>query len=280
MFEQLQIINQRPAPFSVYTVEELWTEPYTSKQMLKYHLNEDLAMASRTRETIESTVAWMQSRFRIGSNTTIADFGCGPGLYTTRLAKAGAQVTGIDFSANSIRYAKEVAAQENLSIDYQQQNYLDFKSEQKFDLICMIMCDFCALSLQQRQHLLGIFHNHLKDDGVLFLDVYSLASYDQLQEQSMYEFKHLHGFWSAEDYYGFVNTFKYDQEKVVLDKYSIFEANRSRVIYNWLQYYSLETLTKEFAENGFKIGEALADTVGTPYSEGMAEIAVVAQRRD
>ena len=88
------------------------------------------------------------------------------------------------------------------------------------------------------------------------------------------------GFWSAEDYYGFVNTFKYDQEKVALDKYSIFEANRSRVIYNWLQYYNLETLTKEFTENGFKIGEALADTVGTPYSEGMAEIAVVALKRD
>ncbi len=90
----------------------------------------------------------------------------------------------------------------------------------------------------------------------------------------------MHDFWSAEDYYGLVRTFKYDQEKVVLDKYSIFEANRSRVIYNWLQYYSLDTLTKEFAENGFKIGEALTDTVGTPYSKGMAEIAVVAQKRD
>ena len=98
----------------------------------------------------------------------------------------------------------------------------------------------------------------------------SLASYNQRQEQSIYEFRQLHGLWSSEGDYGFVNTFKYDQGKAVLDKYSLFEANRSRVIYNWLQYYSLETLTKKFTENGFKIGEALADTVCTSYNVGMA----------
>ena len=38
-------------------------------------------------------------------------------------------------------------------------------------------------------------------------------------------------------------------------------------------------MTKEFAENDFKIGEALAGTVGTPYGEGMAEIAAMAQKR-
>ena len=40
----------------------------------------------------------------------IADFGCGPGLYAQRLARAGLNVTGIDFSANSLQYAREVAS--------------------------------------------------------------------------------------------------------------------------------------------------------------------------
>jgi hypothetical protein len=66
----------------------------------------------------------------------------------------------------------------------------------------------------------------------------------------------------------------------VLDKYSLFEADRSRVIYNWLQYYSLEVLANEFVENGFSIRETYADTAGAPYREGSAEIAVVAKRRD
>ena len=276
MFEQLQFINQRPEPFSIYTAEELWTEPYTAQQMLSYHLREDVALASRTKETIDKTVLWLQSRFDIGTATSIADFGCGPGLYTSRFAKLGAQVTGIDFSANSIQYARDTAAREQLSINYLQQNYLDFKSDQRFDLICMIMCDFCALSPGQRRQLLGVFHNHLKTGGTLFLDVYSLSSFAQRQEQASYEFRQLNGFWSAEDYYGFVNTFKYDVEKVVLDKFSLFEADRSRVIYNWLQYYSMDSLTREFAENGFSIMERYADTTGTAYHPGSPEITLLA----
>ncbi len=44
----------------------------------------------------------------------IADFGCGPGLYATRLAQRQATVTGIDFSKRSIQYAQEVATREGL----------------------------------------------------------------------------------------------------------------------------------------------------------------------
>jgi len=277
MFEQLKIINHRPEPFSTYTAEKLWTNEYTAQQMLKYHLNEEVALASRTKEVIGQTVNWLQSRFNIECGTRIADFGCGPGLYTSRFAQLGAHVTGLDFSANSIAYARTTAYKQKLSIDYQQQNYLDFNSDERFDLICMIMCDFCALSPKQRQKLFGIFRKHLKDDGKLFLDVYSLASYAQRQEQSSYELNQLHGFWSAEEYYGFINTCKYDDEKVVLDKYSIFEANRTRVIYNWLQYYSIDALREEFSTNDFTIEEAYADTAGAIYNEGSFEIAVVAK---
>ena len=46
----------------------------------------------------------------MGSNTEIADYGCGPGLYATKMAQRGAIVTGIDFSENSISYAKKLAA--------------------------------------------------------------------------------------------------------------------------------------------------------------------------
>ncbi len=92
MFTKLQNINKRPKPFSINSVAELWTNEHTAQQMLQYHLNEEVAMASRTREVIDSSVAWLQSRFKLGSDTSVADFGCGPGLYTSRFAKLGAKV--------------------------------------------------------------------------------------------------------------------------------------------------------------------------------------------
>ena len=152
------------------------------------------------------------------------DFGCGPGLYTTRLAQKLADVTGIDFSKRSIRYAREIATGEGLSIRYVNGNYLEFETGDRFDLILMIMCDFCALSPAQRRRMLKKFHMMLQPGGSVLLDVYSLSAFDKREEAAVYEFNLLNGFWSPKKYYGFLNTFKYMEEKVVLDQYTIMEG--------------------------------------------------------
>ena len=116
MFEELGKINSRPEPFEFYTADELWTDEYTSKQMLCYHLNEEVDLSSRNTTFIDRSVEWIVSNFNVTKQTKIADFGCGPGLYSTRLAKKQAAVTGIDFSKRSIEYARQVAAEEVLNI--------------------------------------------------------------------------------------------------------------------------------------------------------------------
>lgn len=276
MFKELEKINNRPRPFEFYTASELWTNEHTAEQMLQYHLNESIDVSSRRAEFIDRSVEWIVSRFGVESTTTFADFGCGPGLYAKRLAEAGAQVTGIDFSENSLKYAKEVADQEGLNIDYINENYLNVETSKRFDLIIMIMCDFCALSPKQRKTLLAKFASFLKPGGFVLLDVYSLNMFDQKEESATYELNQMNGFWSPEDYYCFVNTFKYVEEKVTLDKYTIVEASRTRVVYNWLQYFSPETLEKEFAESGFTVEKFYSDVAGTPFSPESTEFAVVA----
>lgn len=278
MFKKLKEINSRPAPFQFYTADELWTNKHTSKQMLKYHLNEQVDVSSRKKEFIEQSVKWIISKFKIDKTTEIADFGCGPGLYTTRLAERGARVTGIDFSQNSLNYAKEVAANKGLDINYVIANYLDFETTDRFDLIMMIMCDFCVLSPAQRKKMLSKFDFLLKSEGAVLLDVYSLNSFDQKEESAIYELNQLNGFWSSEDYYGFVNTFKYEKEKVTLDKYTIIEKSRKREVYNWLQYFSEDSLKNEFEENGFKIIELYSDVAGKSFSSKSTEFAIVARK--
>ncbi|HEX2967134.1 MAG TPA: methyltransferase domain-containing protein, partial [Syntrophorhabdaceae bacterium] len=221
MFEELERINERPAPFQFYTASDLWTDEHTSKQMLSFHLNEAVDVSSRNAEFIRQSVEWLVSEFEIGGGTKIADFGCGPGLYSTSLAKRGARVTGIDFSNRSIEYAMEVAVREHLEINYVVRNYLEFETEDRFDLVLMIMCDFCALSPSQRNGILNKYHKILKTGGSVILDVYSLSAFEQKREGAEYEVNQLNGFWSPNKYYGFLNTFKYDEEKVTLDKYTV-----------------------------------------------------------
>jgi SAM-dependent methyltransferase len=277
MYKQLIEINSKPKPFEFYTAAELWTNEHTSKQMLQYHLNESIDVSSRNKNFIEKSMKWIVEHFEINEKSDIADFGCGPGLYATRLAEKGAKVTGIDFSKNSIEYAKNVAAEKVLDIKYLNQNYLDFETDDRFDLIIMIMCDFCALSPEQRKILLKKFRSFLKPGGFVLLDVYSLNSFEQREESATYELNQLNGFWSPDDYYAFVNSFKYKDEKVSLDKYTIIEESRSRVVFNWLQYFSKESLIKEFEDNGFKIENVYSDVAGKAFESNSAEIAIVAR---
>lgn len=278
MFEELERINERPEPFQFYNASDLWTDEHTSKQMLSFHLNEVIDVSSRNAEFINRSVEWITSEFNIGRDSKIADLGCGPGLYAAPLAKRGANVTGIDFSRRSIEYAKEVAAREQLNISYVKQNYLEFETEDRFDLVLMIMCDFCALSPTQRKGILSKFHRILKPSGSVLVDVYSLSAFEQKEEVATYEVNQLNGFWSPNKYYGFLNTFKYDEEKVALDKYTIVETGRIRTVYNWLQYFAPKNLEKEFIEAGFSIEDLYSDVAGTPYDRKSDEFAIIATR--
>jgi cyclopropane fatty-acyl-phospholipid synthase-like methyltransferase len=278
MFKKLEKINIRPKPFEFYTANDLWTDEHTSAMMLAFHLNGEIDVSSRKAQFINRSVAWIASRFNLGAETKIADFGCGPGLYALRFAQRQAEVTGIDFSKRSIEYALKAAMQEGLSIHYVQQNYLDFETDERFDLILMIMCDFCALSPAQRKKMLTKFHSCLVPGGSVLLDVYSLKAFAQREETALYEADLLNGFWSPNSYYGFLNTFKYEREKVILDKYTIIEDARTRTVYNWLQYFSPEELEREFVECGFTVDGLYADVAGSPFDSESKEFAVVGKK--
>ncbi len=275
MYQKLEDINTKPNPFQYYTAEELWTDEYTSKKMLKYHLDENINASSRNKKFIENSVNWIITKFHIDSTSSICDFGCGPGLYTTRFAEKGANVTGIDFSKRSIEYARKVAQEKNLDIDYVNQNYLLYNTDKQFDLITMIMCDYCALSPEQRETLLQKFYKHLKPGGSILIDVHTIEAYKTIKEKSTYEVNLLNSFWSAKKYYGFLNIFKYEEQKVVLDKYTIVEKDRNRIVYNWLQYFSPESLIEELEKRKFTVQSLYSDVCGSPYNSNSEEMAVV-----
>lgn len=275
MFVQLEEISFRPKPFEFYTAHELWADEYISRQMLSYHLNGEIDASSRRFSFIDRSVDWIISQFDIREGKSIADFGCGPGLYTERFAKTNASITGIDFSKNSIEYARNNARAEKLNIQYVHQNYLEFNSVNQYDLIVMIFCDYCALSPEQRKTLLEKFKGCLKPEGFILLDVHSFNAFNQREEGATYSASPENNFWSQEKNYVFLNTFKYAKEKVTLDKYTIIERNRTRKIYNWLQHYDKDSLTREFAESGLRIEQYLANVAGDEFRAEENEFAVI-----
>jgi hypothetical protein len=105
-----------------------------------------------------------------------------------------------------------------------------------------------------------------------------LTAFEQREEAARYEANLLNGFWSPDKYYGFLNTFKYEREKVILDKYTLIEAARTRTVYNWLQYFSPEALEREFVECGFTVEKLYSIVAGSPFDPETKEFAVVARK--
>ena len=77
-------------------------------------------------------------------NPKILDVGCGGGILSEALAKAGARVTGLDLSEASIEVAKKHAQSQNLQIDYRYESVqaVADKEAGTFDAIaCMEMLE-------------------------------------------------------------------------------------------------------------------------------------------
>jgi SAM-dependent methyltransferase len=278
LFNELERINKRPEPFGCYTAQEFWDDEHISKQMLGFHLDGSNDLATRNREFRERSIQWILSRFSVGTGKSICDFGCGPGLYTTSFAEAGAEVVGIDFSRSSISYARETAEENKLNIEYLLQSYLDFSPKKKFDLVTMINYDFCPLSPEQRKKLLQIIRECLKDGGAFLFDVFSSGYCHSAEEGRTYEYSPDGGFWSASPHYLFNNSYKYPEDNLILGKHTIVEETRSREIFNWLQCFDLDSIKAELNDNEFDMEEHFSNIAGDDFNEDSTEIAIIAKR--
>jgi hypothetical protein len=134
-----------------------------------------------------------------------------------------------------------------------------------------------VLNPTQRSSLLKKFCGYLKNDGRILFDVSSFAQYDTKLEFGNYEYSGKDGFWSPDPYYVFHNSFKYEKERLLLDKFTIVEETRVRENYNWLQCYSIETISKELQENGFEVVDYFANVAGDAHKENATEIAIIAK---
>ena len=277
MYSFLREQNTRPPVFSVYTADQLWTDPHIAKQMLAYHLNPDLDLASRNHGFIERSVDWLTRRFDLSSGKRVLDLGCGPGLYSNKLASLGAKVTAVDFSENSVEHARSIARRNGLDVEFLRANYLDLEVPETFDLVLLIYGDLCALSPSQRQTLFAFSKKCLAPGGRLVFDVFSIALFDELEEEARYETQPFGGFWSSDPYFLFSTRFKYGKEMVYLDRHAIVEEAGCRELFNWIQCYDPEGLGQELAECGWEVTGILGTVAGDEYDPCRHDFGVIAR---
>lgn len=269
-------LQEQPAVFTPGE-PEFWTDPYIARQMLKVHLDPEVDLASRRPETIQHTVEWILKMTGLKVGDALLDLGCGPGLYAERFAQAGLKVTGVDFSHNSIEYARESAAREKLPITYRCQNYLDLEDSNCYDSAVLIFGDFCPLNPVQRQKLLANVHRALRKDGTFILDV-STPKVHTFDPAENHWYAAENGFWRESPHLVLEQHFRYPSD-IALDQYIVIEEPGKITVYrNWFQDYTPETITRELEANGFKVESLWGDLTGSPYRAEGEWIGVAARR--
>lgn len=232
----------------------MWNDPWISTQLLPFHLDEKLDIASRLPGYIDRTVDWI-IKTAPGSGEkplNILDLGCGPGLYAERFAVKGHKVTGVDLSRNSIDYAAGSAEGKGLDISYICSNYLDLEIDpQSFDLIIMIYCDLGVLVPQDRTRLLATVRKGLKKGGLFIFDVLNDRNFETKISPDSWSCGEK-GFWCETPHLVLSKNHVYEKEKVVLEQHVVADDSDEVNIYRfWTHFYNHGKL-KDFLEaSGF-----------------------------
>ncbi len=223
-------LTKRP---SIYTpgTATMWTDPYISKGLLETHLSQETDLASRKLTTVEKTIRWILSQVP-GRSLSILDLGCGPGLYTERLAKKGHCVTGMDFSPRSIAHAQESAARARLDITYRCQDYLTLEDQGKYDLILMVFTDFGVLFPHDRHGLLKKIRRALTPGGIFIFDVLNTHWLSTISPERTWEALDK-GFWRPHPHLVLSETFIYKADKVVLHQHMVTDPPQGTAVYRF-----------------------------------------------
>jgi SAM-dependent methyltransferase len=273
---QLIELQHKPEPFT--PGEPLfWNDPHISSQMLQFHLDPNVEAASRRPETIDRSVAWVIETLSLKEGDSVLDLGCGPGLYAYRLARAGLQVTGVDYSRRSIEYATGYANENNLDITYRYEDYLDLQDENQYDAALLIYGDFCPLSPKQRSRLLQNVHRALKPGGKFVLDVSTRELRKKYGNRNGWQALGT-GFWKPGPHLVLEEGFDYPGQSLWLDQYTVIEADGKVSVYrNWFQDYTPETIRTELEQNHFAVAGLWSDLTGSPHAPESEWIGVIAQ---
>lgn len=172
----LESLSKRPDVAATWLGGKLpWHEPAFSERMLQEHLSQDHDAASRRSEIIDAHVAWIHEAVLGGEPSRVLDLGCGPGLYTNRLAAVGHRTVGIDVSPAAIRHARTTAAVARLACDYRQHDFTEAELDEGFDLVMCLFGEPNTFTRKDMDHTLAKARAALAPTGRLLLEVHTSA---------------------------------------------------------------------------------------------------------
>ena len=220
--------SRKPAPWA--EGEKIpWNEPGFSRRMLHVHLSQEHDWASRRATTIQKQVDWIHKEVLSSQPARILDLGCGPGLYTSQLAKLGHECTGVDFSQASIDYAREYAQKTQLRCSYRLQDIREAEPGSGYDLVMFIFGEFNVFKPEDARQILKKVHAAIPPGGSLLLEVHTFDAVHKIGLQPSSWYSTNSGLFSDRPHLCLQENFWDDEQSVATQRYFIVDAETSQV---------------------------------------------------
>ena len=278
---RLLVLRERAAPPEPWAEGNNipWHEPGFSQRMLQEHLSQAHDAASRRAGTIDRHVAWIHRSLLGERPAQILDLGCGPGLYTIRLARLGHRCVGIDYSPASIAYAQAAAAAEQLPCHYELADMREAELGAGFDLAMLI---FGELNVFRREHAaahLARVRRALADGGALLLEVHTFAAVRRIGEQPPSWTARPSGLFAPTPHICLTEHFWHDESRAATSRYYVIDAASGAVsrYAQSFQAYTEEEYAALLRDCGFGEVAFFPALDGGP-GEGQPELQVIVAR--
>lgn len=204
-----------------------WNEPEFSQRMLANHLAQEHDWASRRSDNISKQTVWIARQLQRASR--ILDMGCGPGLYTQKLAAAGHHCTGVDFSPASIEYARQQATDSGLALEYFLCDIRSYASGKQFDCIIMTFGEFNVFTRQDASVILRNCANMLREDGLFVLEGHSFEAVREIGLANGTWQRHARGLFSDKPHICLQENQWNAADSSALSQYSIVDAATAQI---------------------------------------------------
>ncbi|MCO6450469.1 MAG: class I SAM-dependent methyltransferase [Caldilineales bacterium] len=250
----IDIINRQGVPEPWAEGEKIpWNDPAFSARMLAEHLSQAHDAASRRAEIIDRHVAWIHDDVLRGQPTRILDLGCGPGLYSNRLAQLGYQCTGIDFSPASITYAREQAVRTGVSSTFILDDIRTADFGAGYGLVMLIFGEFNVFRPAEARDILVRAHRALEPDGILLLEPHTFAQVQGLGQQPRSWFSAGQGLFGDEPHLVLRESFWNEAQNVAIERYYVIDGATTEAACHSssTQAYADEEYRSMLAECGF-----------------------------
>ena len=260
-----------------------WDDPAFSERMLREHLDQSHGAASRQRPELLRQVDWLWEHLKLQPGARLLDITCGPGLYAVEFARRGVDVTGIDFSPASIRYAGELAAQQGVAercrfIQADVRAELPRHAGQGYDAATFIYGQLAVFTRAEAAALLAAAGQALRPAGRLALELLDFARIDK--SASTWWFSDDKGLWGDAPFLNLGERFWDAEQRASIDRFFVLHLASGELDEIGLSDngYESDELLALLHDSGFAHAWAYPARDGLDLYDAAEWVAYVAQR--